>query len=155
MGRWMDVWIYQKGTALGIFCRKAWKWNEAQRWNLCYEHLVTGTVQNKGERKKQTEGAAVWFLAVWSCPWWIIIQEALSETEFLSGGKQAIVSRGRMVMFGFVIEIISVKVKKEKRNKERIKLFEIKRTWTGSILWTAHLSNPFSLCITGASHGSH
>lgn len=52
----------------------------------------------------------------------------MSETEFLSGGKQTIVSRGRMVMFGFVIEIISVKVKQEKRNKERIKLFEIKRT---------------------------
>lgn len=45
------------------------------------------------------------------------------------------VSRGRIVMFGFVIEaisvkvkVISVKVKREERNREWTKLFEIKRT---------------------------
>lgn len=38
-----------------------------------------------------------------------------------------IVSRGRMVMLGFVIESISVKVKREERNRERTKLFEMTR----------------------------
>lgn len=59
----------------------------------------------------------------------------MSETEFLSGGRQTMVSRGRIVRFDFVIEVISVKVKvismkvkREERNRERTKLFEIKRT---------------------------
>lgn len=56
-----------------------------------------------------------------------IIRETMSETEFLSGSRQTISSRGRMVMFGFVIEVTSVKVKREERSRERIHLFEIKR----------------------------
>ena len=52
----------------------------------------------------------------------------MSETEFLSGSRQTIVSESRMVMFGFVIDITSVKVKREERNRERTKLFEIERT---------------------------
>lgn len=124
--------ILQKGLEV--------KWglrDPSQRWSLCYDDLVVGTVRSKTERKK-TEGAAVCFLAAWSYLWWLIIHEVMSETEFLSGGRQTIVSRGSMVTFGFVIEITSVKVKREERNRERTKLFEIERMWTGSILWTAH-----------------
>lgn len=52
----------------------------------------------------------------------------MSETEFLSGGRQTVVSRGQIVMFHFVIEVISVKVKREERNREWTKLFEIEKT---------------------------
>jgi len=79
----------------------------------------------------------------------------MSETEFLSGGRQTIVSRVSVVMCGFIIEISSVKVKREERNKERTKLFETERTQTGSVPWTAHWSNHVSQCITGLGHDSH
>lgn len=46
----------------------------------------------------------------------------MSETVFLSGGRQTAVSRDRMVVFDFVIQIISVKVKREERNRERTKV---------------------------------
>lgn len=77
------------------------------------------------------------------------------ETEFLSGGRQTAVNRDRMVMFGFVIEIISVKVKREERKRERTKVFETERSQAASILWTPQWSNCFFLCITGVGHGSH
>lgn len=47
--------------ALGIVCRKAWKWSEGCEFQVRggaydYEDLLAGTVKSKSER--QTEGAA-------------------------------------------------------------------------------------------------
>lgn len=67
--------------------------------------------------------------------------------------RQTIVITGSMVMFGFVIEITSVKVKREERNRERTKLFEI-----GAMNRICPLDSSlgcFSLFITGVGRGSH
>lgn len=56
----------------------------------------------------------------------------------VSSVRQTILSQGSRVPFGFVIEIANVKVKREKRNRERTKLVEEKRAQTQSFPWTAH-----------------
>lgn len=68
----------------------------------------------------------------------LVIHKDVSELN-ISGVRQMIVSQDSRVLFGFVTEITNVKVKREKRNRERTKLVEEKRTRTQSFFpWTAH-----------------